>query len=181
VALEIPGKGVCAFLTSLDRKLYPPELVGTLYRLRWEIEKDNKVNKSDFCIDALDGRKKESVCAMIYASLLGSVLVNRIVHEDHRVLQRTFETSPRGPLHVRLVALALATAHYELARALADPERPTAAWRGAAAVIEGCGRDPNWRNRPSVLDKLHGFTVPPGRPRKQKAASAQNHEGNRAN
>jgi hypothetical protein len=181
VALEIPGKGVCAFLTSLSRRRYSADLVGTLYRLRWEIEKDNKVNKSDFCLNALDGRKKASVHAMLYASLLGTILVNRIVHADHRTLKALWKKAPRGPLHVRLVALALGTASFALAGALARNDRTSDAWDGAVAVINGTGRDPNWRSRPSVLDTLHGFTVSPGRARKQRLAAIQHHEGIGAN
>jgi hypothetical protein len=172
VALEIPGKGTCAFLTSLTRDRYDAELVGSLYRLRWDIEKDNKINKSDFGLSELDGRKAESVHAMLYASLLGTIIVNRIVHQDHLELFATWKRKPRAPMHARLVALALASAHFELAMALTEPERPTAAWKGAYAVIEGSGRDPNWRRRPSVLDVLLGFTVPPGRPRKMKAGAS---------
>jgi hypothetical protein len=177
VALDIPGKGMCAFLTSLARKRYSADLVGTLYRLRWEIEKDNKVNKSDFDLDALDGRKKASVHAMLYASLLSTIVVNRIVHADHRALKTLWKKAPRGPLHVRLVALALGTASFSLAGALAENDRKSAAWRGAVAVINGPGRDPNWRSRPSVLDTLHGFTVSPGRARKQRSGTSQHHDG----
>lgn len=171
VALEIPGKGVCVFLTNLARSEYPPELVGQLYRLRWEIEKDNKLNKSDEGADVLDGRKPESVHTMLYASLLASLVVNSIVHHDHQALfAQPKEERKHGPLHARLVALALATSHGALAKALAAPRTRSTAWKDALDVIEGAGRDPNWRRRPSVLDTLFGFTAPPGRPRRQKTS-----------
>ena len=168
VALKIRGKGVCAFLTSLPRRRYPADLVGDLYRLRWNIEHDNKLNKSDVGLRHLDGRKVESVHTMLYASLLGSVIINRLVHHDHRELFATWKQRPRGPLHVRLVALALATCHGKLARALTEPEMGEESWQRAIAVIEGSGRDPNWRSRPSVLDRMLGFTAPPGRRRGKK-------------
>lgn len=57
VAVETPSKGVCVFLTNLDRERYPPKVVSDLYRLRWEIEKSNKLDKSDFCLEDLDCRK----------------------------------------------------------------------------------------------------------------------------
>jgi hypothetical protein len=165
VVLEIPGKGVCAFLTNLVRERYPAELVGLLYRLRWEIEKDNKLNKSDEDLDELDGRKVSSVHIMLYASLLGSLVVNRIVHHDHQELFATWEERPRAPLHARLVALALASCRAALTEALATQDPEHRAWQSVFAVVEGSGRDPNWRRRPSVLDVLLGFTAPPGRPR----------------
>ena len=169
VGLETPGKGVCVFLTNLPWHQYPADLVGQIYRLRWDIEKDNKLNKSDRDMDELDGRKPESVHTMLYASLLGSVIVNRIVHHDHQAL---FAQAPaarkRGPLHARLVALALAASHGALAEALVQPQKSSRAWSRASIVIDVDGRDPNWRSRPSVLDTLFGFTAPPGRPRRQK-------------
>ncbi len=169
VAMEVPGQGVCAFLTSLDRERYSPELVCKLYRLRWEIEKDNKVNKSDLCLDELDGRKPCSVHTMLYAALLGTTIVNRIVHDDHRELFASWSERPRGPLHARLVAMALATASFGLAAALVDPKASDTTWLRALAVINGSGRDPNWRRRASVLDTMLGFVAPPARPRRQKS------------
>ena len=157
------------FLTNLPRALYPADLVGDLYRLRWEIEKDNKLNKSKWGMDELDGRKPESVHPMLYASLLGSLIVNSIVHHDHQELfSRHPQDRKHGPLHARLVALALSSSHGDLAEALAAPGIPSRAWERALIVIEIDGRDPNWRRRPSVLDTLFGFTAPPGRPRRQK-------------
>jgi IS4 transposase len=168
VALEIPGKNVCVFLTNLPRERYAAALVGDLYRLRWEIEKDNKLNKSDRDMDELDGHKKASVHIMLYSALLGSLLVNRVVHHDHRELFATWQDRPRAPFHARLVAMALAAAHSALAEAMATEDSTHPGWRSARAVLEGDGRDPNWRRRPSVLDTLFGFTAPPGRPRRGK-------------
>ena len=173
VALEIPGKNTCVFLTNLPQAQYTASLVGSLYRLRWEIEKDNKLNKSDRDMDELDGRKKESVHIMLYAALLGSILVNRVVHHDHRELFATWNDRPRAPFHARLVAMALAAAHSALAEAMATDDLTHPAWRQARAVLEGDGRDPNWRRRPSVLDTLFGFTAPPGRPRRAKMGVRQ--------
>lgn len=172
VALEIPGKNVCVFLTNLPRALYSVDLVGDLYRLRWEIEKDNKLNKSDENLDELDGRKPESVHTMLYASLLASLVVNSVVHQDHQELfSRHPQARKHGPPHARLVALALGSSHGALAEALATPGTRTRAWERALIVIEADGRDPNWRRRPSILDTLFGFTGAPGRPRCQKRSN----------
>ncbi len=39
-------KGYCFFVTNLTRGTHGPKQVGDLYRVRWEIEVDNKVDKS---------------------------------------------------------------------------------------------------------------------------------------
>jgi hypothetical protein len=65
VAMELPDRGLCVFLTNLPRERYPARVVGDLYRLRWEIEKSNKLDKSDLCLDELDCRKPCSVRAML--------------------------------------------------------------------------------------------------------------------
>jgi len=173
VGLEIPGKGVCLFLTNLGRKQYDAHLVGQLYRLRWEIEKDNKLNKSDEGVDELDGEKPASVHAMLYASLIASLVVNSVVHRDH---QELFEIPPekrkKGPMHARLVALALGAVHGSLSEALAAPDSPSTAWQRTLDTLDGGARDPNWRRRPSVLDTLFGFVASPGRPRRQSAGAS---------
>jgi hypothetical protein len=171
VAVEVPGKHTCLFLTNLPRETYPAKLVGDLYRLRWEIENDNKLDKSDWRLDQIDARKPDSVHAMVYASLLGSVLVNRLVHLDHLQLAASLsagEPMRRGPLHARLVALCLTACHATLTRALADPQFDPDATRRASIVVDCDGRDPNWRNSPSVFDRIHGFVGKPGRPKRQK-------------
>jgi len=173
VGLEIPGKGVCLFLTNLDRSQYTAHLVGQLYRLRWEIEKDNKLNKSDEGADELDGEKPASVHTVLYASLIASLVVNSVVHLNH---QELFATPPekrkKGPMHARLVALALGAVHGSLSEAIAEPDCPTTAWQRTLNVLEASARDPNWRRRPSVLDTLFGFVAPPGRPRRQSAGGS---------
>jgi hypothetical protein len=182
VGLEIPGKNVCLFLTNLDRRQYSAQLVGQLYRLRWEIEKDNKMNKSDEGADELDGEKPASVHTMLYASLIASLLVNSVVHRDH---QELFEIPPekrkQGPMHARLVALALGAVHGSLSETIANRESPSSAWDRALNVLEGSARDPNWRRRPSVLDTLFGFVAQPGRPRRQSVVASLNidHQINR--
>jgi hypothetical protein len=170
VAMELPDRGLCVFLTNLPRERYPARVVGDLYRLRWEIEKSNKLDKSDLCLDELDCRKPCSVRAMLYASLLGSCIVGRLVHADHCALAAQKAAPTRGPIHARLLALALASMSTMVSDALADddPQR----WERLAGSLAHCSRDPNWRRRPSVLDRMLGFVAPPGRPRSQKKTQA---------
>ena len=163
VTVATPEKGLCVFLTNLPRKGYPAEVIGDLYRLRWEIEKSNKLDKSDFCLDDLDCRKPCSARTMLYASLLGSTIAGRVVHTDHCALVDAAAPLTRGPLHVRLVALSIAAMHVSITDALCQDSEHQ--WRRLASSIQHLSSDPNWRRRPSVLDRLHGFTAVPGRQR----------------
>jgi hypothetical protein len=168
VAIETPEKALCVFLTNLPRKTHSANVVGDIYRLRWEIEKSNKLDKSDFCLDDLDCRKLCSAQTMIYASLLGSSIAGRLVHADHCALADTKRPITRGPMHVRLVAITLASMHADLTQALRtdDPK----IWGRLASAIRHLASDPNWRRRPSVLDRMLGFTAAPGRSRRAQKA-----------
>jgi hypothetical protein len=167
VVVETPEQSLCVFLTNLGRKKYPASVVGDLYRLRWEIEKNNKVDKSDLCLADLDCQKPCSARAMIYASLLGTSIAGRVVHADHCEAFDAQAPLRRGPLHVRLVAMALASAHGRICDALESGDAAT--WTRIAATTTHLSSDPNWRRRPSVLDKMLGFTAPPGRTKRSKA------------
>lgn len=157
VAIETKEKALCVFLTNLDRRRYPPSVVGDLYRLRWEIEKSNKLDKSDFSLADLDCRKVCSARTMLYASLLGSCIVGRLVHADHRVLVAAGTPLTRGPIHARALALALAAMSASLSRALERDSSPDRDWPNLADRLAHLARDPNWRRRPSVLDQLLGL------------------------
>jgi hypothetical protein len=169
VAVDTKGKGLCVFLTNLSRDRYAPATIGDLYRLRWEIEKNNKVDKSDFCLDQLDCRKTCSARTMIYASLLGSVIANRLVHADHVARAAAHAPATHGPIHVRLLAMALAAFYVPISNALAREKPDSTEWNTLAGKLAHLSRDPNWRSRPSVLDTLHGFVASRGRPRRQTA------------
>jgi hypothetical protein len=169
VAVQTPEKGLCVFLTNLPREHYSPAVVGDLYRLRWEIEKSNKLDKSDFSLADLDCRKVCSARTMIYASLLGSSIIGRLVHADHCALVAANQPLRRGPIHARLLAMALAAFHTTITAALTEKAPAGPVWDDLARKLAHLSRDPNWRRRPSVLDTLLGLSAPPGRPRRQKA------------
>jgi hypothetical protein len=172
VAIELPDRGLCVFLTNLPRDRYRARVVGDLYRLRWEIEKSNKLDKSDFCLDELDCRKVCSAHTMLMASLLGSCIVGRLVHADHCALAAAKQPLTHGPIHVRLLALALGSFHILLSTALLRDGDADEEWENLARTLAHLSRDPNWRRRASVLDTMLGFTAVPGRPRRQKAIAA---------
>lgn len=155
------------FLTNLSRHTHGPKQVADLYRVRWEIECDNKLDKSGSRLDQIRATTKSSVRILLYSALLHSLLADLLVHHD--LLDRVRrEAGPHAPLHRLLVAHALRTEHVALLVALLNTSTPLNRWDRIAANIDDDGRDPNWRRRPSVLDKLLGQTAPPGRPRCKK-------------
>lgn len=65
-------KGYCFFLTNLPRRTHGPKQVGEVYRVRWEIEIDFKVDKAGARLDEISARKGVSVRVLLLASLLNS-------------------------------------------------------------------------------------------------------------
>ena len=145
-------------ITLLPREKATPEQVQRLYRVRWEIELDNRRDKGAARLDQIGARKEASTLILVYASLLRTMLANHLVYLDLRDRPPT-----RAPLHGLAVALALngCVARFVDALETDDPRL----WRKLATAIRSRGHDPNWRRRPSVLDELRGITAPPGRPR----------------
>ena len=80
-----PPKGYCLFLTNLARKTHGPLQVGELYRVRWEIGIDNKVDKTGAQIDRITAQKPVSVRILILASLINTTLARIIVQRDKGV------------------------------------------------------------------------------------------------
>lgn len=164
----IPGpKGYLIYLTNLPRKTHGPHQVGDLYRVRYEIELDNKLDKSGGQLDQIRATTESSVRIQLAAKLLHSLIVDVLIHRDN--LERTRNGYVcRGPLHRLALAYALRARHALLVTALLYSETPLDYWNRLADLIAADGRDPNWRRRPSVLDRLLGLTAPRGRPRKKK-------------
>lgn len=148
-------------ITLLPRSSHSPADVCQTYRVRWEIELDNRRDKGAARLDQIRATTESSVLVLIYASLLRTIISNHLVHQD--LLERP---PNRPPLHAFAVSLALCTNAYALVEAMNsdDPRR----WGRLARVIRARGHDPNWRSRPSQLDQLRGTTAPPGRPRRAR-------------
>jgi hypothetical protein len=165
-------KGYCFFLTNLARKTHGPKQVGDIYRVRWEIETDNKVDKAGARMDEIKARKDVSVRILLLASLLNTTIARTIVQSEklaNRKGRSAAESATRPPLHPLLLMRALATAHATVTQYLRDePEQP-ADWGKLMGRLRLLGHDPNWRKRPSVLDTIQGLTAPPGRKRNAKA------------
>jgi hypothetical protein len=169
----IPGPtGYLIYLTNLPRGTHGPGQVGDLYRVRYEIELDNKLDKSGAQLDQIRSTTESSVRIQLSAKLLHSLIVDVLIHKDN--LERTRNGYVcRGPLHRLALAYAIRSRHALLAAALLFDDTSPEYWDRLADLIADEGRDPNWRKRPSVLDTILGLTAPRGRPRKKKLADCR--------
>jgi hypothetical protein len=163
----IPGpEGYLIYLTNLPRDTHGPKQVGDLYRVRWEIEGDNKVDKSGAQLDQIRATTESTVRIQLCAKLLHTLLVDVLVHRDN--LERAREKRERrAPLHKLALSYAIRTRHAILIAALLASATP-GEWERTALDLAEDARDPNWRRRPSVLDRMLGLTAPRGRPRRKK-------------
>lgn len=150
-------------LTTLPRETHSAEAVCELYRIRWEVECDMKRDKAAGRLDQIRATTVSSVMALVHGSLLHTILVNHIVYEDLRTKKAT-----EPPVHGLALGLAMKGLGplLLLALQLDDPAR----WEKVARALRHRAEDPNWRARPSHLDRLRGSVASPGRPRRGKLA-----------
>ena len=175
VGVPIPDGGYRFYLTSLPATVGPRQ-IADLYRVRWEIEGDNKLNKSCSHLDEIGARTGPAVRALVDASMVSSVMACLLAHH-HRLDELpppsagTERTTP--PIHTMALALAMGSAASTIAAAMnLTGVKAHAEWDRIAAFLTHLGKDPNWRRSPSILDQLRGWRITPGRPRKSKMASA---------
>jgi hypothetical protein len=178
VGIPVPDMdgGYCFYLTNLPRAVGPRQ-IADLYRVRWEIESDNKLDKSGSRLDEIGAQSGPAVRALVHASIVSSMLACLLAHH-HRIHETV---PPEGgaertmpPIHPQSLLRAMGSASNTIAAALAlSGPTATAEWDRIAGYLDHLGKDPNWRRSPSILDQLRGWTITPGRPRKAKLASAQ--------
>lgn len=163
------------YLTNLPPRVGPHQ-VSDFYRVRWEIESDNKLDKSCSHLQEICAQTGPAVRALIHASLISSMLACLLVHK-HRLNQpaprdgSTERTTP--PLHPQSLARAMGSAAISLAGAFElRGEQAEAKWQMLAEYLEHLARDPNWRRSPSILDQLRGWRITPGRPKSTRLSSA---------
>jgi hypothetical protein len=167
-------KGYCFFLTNVPRKTHGPHQVGELYRVRWEIEVDNKVDKAGARLDEISARTPVSARILVLATLLNTTIARTIVQSEKLAIVAAkkvpSEPAARAPLHPILLMRTLASVHFTITRLLLSdtPELPE--WRKLMSLLRAYGSDPNWRRRPSVLDSIQGLTAPPKSRRSGAAA-----------
>lgn len=168
-------KGYCFFLTNVPRKTHGPHQIGELYRVRWEIEIDNKVDKAGARLDEISARKPVSARILVLATLLNTTIARTVVQSEKLAIvalkKDPGEPAARPPLHPILLMRALASAHGTITRLLLSHTRELPEWRKLMSRLRDFGSDPNWRRRPSVLDRIQGLTAPP-KPRRAPRALA---------
>ena len=67
------------FITNVPAALWPMEAVGTVYRLRWQVELVFKNWKSLFQINVLKGTRPERILCLIYGRLIVILVVQRLL------------------------------------------------------------------------------------------------------
>jgi hypothetical protein len=165
------------YLTNLPREVRPEQIVD-LYRVRWEIESDNKLDKSCLQLDRIGARTGPAVRALVHASMVGSILVNLLAHhhrrrEGHAPRPGTERT--KAPVHPQALGRMMAQCSMSIVAIMQMPASAEAdeRWQWLAETLYHQGQDPNWRRSPSILDQLRGWRTTPGTPRKSRAASVK--------
>ncbi|MFT5449549.1 MAG: hypothetical protein ACI9DC_004746, partial [Gammaproteobacteria bacterium] len=152
VAVQGP-KGSCFYLTNLSPRTSPRQ-VADLYRFRWGIESDNKLDKSCLNLDEIGARTGAAVRALAHASLIGSMIIGLLVHHHRRreiKPSRSNNIRTRAPVHPQSLAKAVGCAADGIARAMElRGSAATKRWQELADFMIHLGRDPNWRSRPSI-------------------------------
>lgn len=67
------------YITNVPATLWPMEAVGTVYRLRWQVELAFKHWKSLFQINVLKGTRPERILSLIYGRLIVILVVQRLL------------------------------------------------------------------------------------------------------
>ena len=174
VGVPTPDGTYRFYLTNLPPAVGPLQLAD-LYRVRWEIESDNKLDKSCCHLDQIAARTGPSVRAMVHASMVSSIIACVLAHHV-----RLNEAPPArhgterltAPIHPQSLARAMGSAAGTIAAAMDLRGQPAAReWTRIAEYLSHLGRDPNWRRSPSILDQLRGWKISPGRPKKARRAS----------
>jgi len=172
VATEFEEGQYSWYLTNLPRRIGVRQ-VGQLYRVRWEIEMDNKLNKSCFRLDEIGAKSPHTVRALLHASMVSSIIVGLLAHK-HRLAEGTpskgtTKTRTKPPIHPQAMAKMLSIMGRRTSQALLmTGKEADAEWQDIADLLVHVGQDPNWRRRPSVLDELRGWKRKPAKPRRPK-------------
>jgi len=167
-------KGYCFFLTSLPPRI-AARSVADLYRVRWEIEGDNKLDKSCLRLDEIGARTGPAVRALVHASMAASIMVCLLAHH-HRLREapppRAGTERKKPPIHPQALARMVAFCALSIARAFELNGRAATQEWDRLAVLFNHETDPNWRRSPSILDQLRGWKTTPGKPRKARISKA---------
>jgi putative transposase len=175
VGVPTPDGAYRFYLTNLPAAVGPLQ-IADLYRVRWEIESDNKLDKSCCHLDQIAARTGPSVRAMVHASMVSSIIACVLSHHvrlNEAPPPRAGAERKTAPIHPQSLARAMGSAAGTIAAAMDLRGQPAEReWTRIAEYLSHLGRDPNWRRSPSILDQLRGWKITPGRPKKARRASA---------
>lgn len=174
VGIPTPDNHYRFYLTNLVPNV-APRTVADFYRVRWEIECDNKLDKSCSRLDEIDARTGPAVRALLHASMISSIMVCLLAHHHRRreaPPPRPGAERTKPPIHPQTLARNLAYGASFIARAFElKGAAATREWARLAALYSR-DHDPNWRRSPSVLDQMRGWKISPGRPKRERIADA---------
>ena len=139
------------YLTNLPPRVGPHQ-VADFYRVRWEIESDNKLDKSCNHLQEISAQTGPAVRALIHASLISSMMACLLVHK-HRLKQAPAPNQnaerTTAPLHPQSLARAMGSAASSIAAAFElSGEQADNKWQQLAEYLEYMAKDPNWRRSP---------------------------------
>lgn len=77
-------------ITNLSEKIAPTNLIGTIYRLRWDIELIFKTWKSHLRLDVLKGARPERIEVFLYAKLICVLLLGMVCNYLKVICLRMF-------------------------------------------------------------------------------------------
>lgn len=99
------GKKLCLrfaiFVTNVSKEILTAEIVGTVYRLRWEVELIFKRWKSQLEIDYLKGINENRIECLIWSRLCSVVVIDIVSGYISRIAQKAFST--REISHVKVI------------------------------------------------------------------------------
>src|SRR5882724_11916757 len=165
------------FLTHLPPRIGPRQ-VADLYRVRWEVERSIRLDKSVNRLEAIDAERPCTLKPLLHASRIASTIAALLAHTHHVKTRPQEAGTPRteAPLHPRRLALPLAVSCQSIAHAFdlqgAEAQRR---WDKLAALRTHAGKDPNGRRRPSVLDQLRGGKRQPLARKKTNGGDVNHH------
>ena len=180
VGVPGPDAAYRFYLTSLPTSVGPHQ-IADIYRVRWEIESDNKLDKSCNHLDQIQAQTAPAVRALVHASLVSSMLTALVAHK-HRLAEGTRNRpTPRTvpPLHPQALARAMGSAAQDIAATFErEGDDARRSWQQLAEYLQHLAEDPNWRRSPSILDQMRGWRISPGRPRTARLASPTRRSAN---
>ena len=116
-----------------------------------------KLDTSVHRLDQVDAERPCSVKTLLHATLIASTIAALLAHTHHVQTRPPQAGAPRteAPLHPRRLALQLAVSCQSITHAF-DLQGVEAKrrWEKIAELLTHTGRDPNWRRRPSVLERV---------------------------